>query len=526
MRSTRLLNTLMCVMISGALGCTGTITGTGLGGGDDTPGDDDTPLPGQPDAAPPLPGQPDAAPPRPGEPDAAPPTPEPTPLAIGVHIDEIALLQSVSVPIARKGAEVTSRNAPIVEGRDGLFAITYEVDGGFTARPIEARVIIDGTLFKTQATISGSSGDAPTGALKIKVPGSAIKTSSSFEVSLHEVEGANVPPGSADNARYPASGTTSLDAVSVNGALHLVLVPFRYNADGSGRLPPIDAAAVEAHRTAFRAMYPVADVDVTVHAPVDTNITIQSDDSWGQWLNALRTVRQNDDPPSNTYYYGLASPATSFGTFCNGGCIVGLGNVPGANNSSLFTAVGVSFTNRLLSDTALHEIGHTMGRSHIDCGGATGIDPNFPYDNGSIGTWGYDASADQLKSPALNQSTDIMGYCDNQWISDYEYKAIFNRLSQVNASSARITALPQTYRVGRVDANGTVIWESGFVTLRQPLEGGFTQVSLRDSNGAELGLAGGQFFPYDHLRGGTLYLPIDGLLDTASLAPGGFTRLP
>jgi hypothetical protein len=511
MRATSRLNTLLSLLISGALvGCTGTITGNGgTGGDDDTTGDDDTPV-----------GQPDSGPPGPGEPDAAPV--EATPLAVGIHLDEVSVLQSVAVPIARKGSEVTPRNAPVVEGRDALFAITYEVDAGFTPRTIEARVSIDGTLFTAQASISASSGDAPTGALRVKVPGTAIKTSSSFEVSLHELANAAIPPGTADGARYPAQGTGSLGAVSANGALHLVLVPFRYNADGSGRLPPTDAASVEAHRRAFQAMYPVADVEVTVHAPVDTSIAISSDDSWGQWLDALRDVRQADDPPSNVYYYGVASPATSFGTFCNGGCIVGLGNVPGANNSFLFTAVGVSFSGRLLSDTALHEIGHTMGRSHIDCGGATGIDPDFPYDNGSVGSWGYDALADELKSPAT--FTDIMGYCSKQWISDYEYNAIYKRISVVNGSSARSTAPPQTYRVGRVDANGTVTWRPGFVTLRIPAQGGLTRVSLRDTNGAELGATAGHFFPYDHLPGGTLYMPVDGFLDTASLAPSGFTR--
>ena len=85
-------------------------------------------------------------------------------------------------------------------------------------------------------------------------------------------------------------------------------------------------------------------------------------------------------------------------------------------------------------------------------------------------------------------------------------------------------APPQTYRVGRVDANGTITWQSGLVTLRVPAQGGLTSVSLRDTNGTELGTAGGHFFPYDHLPGGTLYMPVDGFLDTASLAPSGFTH--
>jgi hypothetical protein len=499
-------------MVSGLTACTGTVTGVG-GEPGQPPGDDDG------DDAPPLPGQPDAAPPLPGQPDAAPP-PQADPLVAGIHMDEIALFQSVAVPLARKGVAVSPRNATIVEGRDAMLSITFEIDDGFVARPIEARVEIDGTAFTTSQTVSASSGDSPTASLHVKVPGEAIKTSSTIAVSLHEAAGASAQPGDTSGARYPEQGTVALGAKSVNGTMHLVLVPFRYGADGSGRLPPTDAASVAAHKAAFQAMYPVADMDVTVHAPVDTNITIQSSDSWSAWLDELDGVRQADNPPDNTYYFGLSSPASSFGAFCNGSCIVGLGHVPGANNSFLFGAVGVSFSGNLLSGTALHEIGHTMGRQHVDCGGPSGIDPNFPYEGGAVGVWGYDAVNDKLKDPGT--FTDIMGYCNRQWISDYEYEAIYQRLARVNGASFTKLEVEQAYRVGTVDGRGVVTWRR-VATLDRLPQGDVRHVSLRDQDGTVLGNAEGTFFAYDHMPGGTIYMPIDGLLDTTSIAPAATT---
>jgi len=247
-----------------------------------------------------------------------------------------------------------------------------------------------------------------------------------------------------------------------------VLVPFRYNTDGTGRLPPMDAATVTAYRNAFKAMYPVADVEVTVHAIVDTSININSGDGWELWLDQLMDVRQADAPPSNHYYYGVAAPASSFNAFCSGGCVVGLGNVPSANNPFLFASVGVSFSQSLLISTALHEVGHTMGRSHVGCGGPSGVDPNYPYAGGGIGVWGYDAVAGTLLAPSAY--TDIMGYCDDQWISDYQYSAIFKRLAAVNGAALVAPGPPQAYRVGTVDADGDVTWRRTATGASTPRE--------------------------------------------------------
>ena len=66
-----------------------------------------------------------------------------------------------------------------------------------------------------------------------------------------------------------------------------------------------------------------------------------------------------------------------------------------------------------------HELGHTWGQSHTPCGTPPGVDPAYPYHSGNIGVYGYDLGNGTLKVPG---QPDIMGYCDNPWVSDYIYK--------------------------------------------------------------------------------------------------------
>jgi hypothetical protein len=449
-------------------------------------------------------------------PDAAPP--QDRPLAAALRIRAVELFQTVGVPLARDGAAVSPRNAPVIEGADAMFAIYVDVDASFTARPIEARVTLDGIEYTAEHEITGSSGDTPDSALQITVPGEAISVGSEYAVSLHEVtHGPAV--GAASDARYPAEGAADLDVLSPNGELHLVLVPFRYNADGSGRLPPTDDAAASFYE-AFKAIFPVADVQLTVREPVNMNMSLATSDGWSAWLDLLRQVRSFDDPPDNTYYYGISAPASSFSGYCNGGCIAGLGHVPSASNTFLFASVGVSFDDALGAGTAVHEVGHTMGRNHAPCGGASGVDSQYPYQGASIGTWGYDARGGALKSPS--QYTDVMGYCRAQWISDYQFASIFNRIRTVNNFAPARVGETHSYRVGLVDGDGHIDWRRE-TTLAAPPAGGDIRVSLQGDDGSELGTADGHFFPYDHLDGGVVYVPIEDDSVPAAFAPTGLT---
>lgn len=495
------------------LGCTGDILDPGQGGQSDDSGTDS---PGDPDIDA-GPNDPDAEPPPP---DAPPP---PTARAAGVSIREVAVYQGIKVTVAENGAPVNQRVGPVVAGADSMLGIFVDVEGGFQGRQIRAVVTIDGTEVTETANISGATGDNPTqNGFTVDIPGELITIASSFSVELKEV-GDGTFPGSTDGARYPSNQTASLGAQSSNGPLELVIVPFQYNADGSGRLPPLEASDIAEYERLFTSMFPVASVNLSVRQAVPYSSRISAQSGWQGWLDRLTQIRSQDGVGRNVYYYGVAAPTQSISQYCRGGCILGLGYVPGATNSSLFASVGVSFADSLSIFTALHEVGHTLGRSHSPCGGVSGADPGYPHSGGRVGVWGYDVSRDELKSPTTY--TDVMGYCRDQWISDYTYNAIFDRVSRVNQNFApRLD--PTEYRVGLVDGQGAVTWTRTQV-LDYPPTDNRRRISLLDRAGDSVGEVDGYFVGYDHLPGGTLFVPLkaSSAARPAAIDVGGVGRM-
>jgi hypothetical protein len=99
-----------------------------------------------------------------------------------------------------------------------------------------------------------------------------------------------------------------------------------------------------------------------------------------------------------------------------------------------------------------HEVGHSVTGGHPkgmndECGHSN-QDENFPRADLSIGAgamWGFDVGSvglNPLLPPMVlpnDQWTDFMGYCNNEWISDYNYENIFDKLTADGARNAAAT---------------------------------------------------------------------------------------
>jgi hypothetical protein len=83
-----------------------------------------------------------------------------------------------------------------------------------------------------------------------------------------------------------------------------------------------------------------------------------------------------------------------------------------------------------------------------------------------LGVWGYDRRSRELLSP--DESTDIMGYCDQQWVSDYTYRGFIERIASLNGLPRRIVDPERidAFQVMLVDAEGPR-WSLPF---KQPAE--------------------------------------------------------
>jgi hypothetical protein len=134
----------------------------------------------------------------------------------------------------------------------------------------------------------------------------------------------------------------------------------------------------------------------------------------------------------------------------------------------------------------------SIGETNDSCGAPSNADASYPYDKGRIGVTGYDSAAH--RSLSKNLFHDIMGYCNRNWISDYQYRALrgFQDALAVlpKAASARMVGgAGGTLLSGSVDSFG--VWKLG---ARLPLGGsrsadlaaarGFTAVAML-TDGAE-----------------------------------------
>jgi hypothetical protein len=100
-------------------------------------------------------------------------------------------------------------------------------------------------------------------------------------------------------------------------------------------------------------------------------------------------------------------------------------------------SMGLAFADVASAFIMMHEVGHNHGRQHAPCvpPGAqiADVDPDYPQANGSTGAIGYNFLGDQLL-PA--DATDLMGYCQNQWLSAYTYSGLLDRVLSLNRQQA------------------------------------------------------------------------------------------
>ncbi len=148
-----------------------------------------------------------------------------------------------------------------------------------------------------------------------------------------------------------------------------------------------------------------------------------------------------------------------------------------------------------------HEIGHTLDRKHVLCDGdEKGWDRNYPHSGGLISGattgngafFGFDIGnpVDGIYGPTYS---DVMSYCDWQWISDYTTHGFMDYLQ------ANLTAMPSGPQaqgshilvVGSIDAaSGATELEPLFVLpdvvdAEAPVPGDY-DIVLRTAAGAEL----------------------------------------
>ena len=260
------------------------------------------------------------------------------------------------------------------------------------------------------------------------------------------------PEGALDDGlgvarRIPETGRMAVE-VREMPAFDITFIPFLWETSPDTSVVDL-VSAMEAdpmgHETLeqTRKLLPVADIKVTAHASVRTSSNEATD------LIAETKLIATMEGGSG-YYMGLLS-----GEFSGAS---GIGNIG--------RKVAYSVTS---ADVIAHELGHNLSLAHTPCGSPLGLEPAFPYPDGSSGRWGYDFAEERLVSP--EDYVDLMSYCSPYWVSDFSFdKALRYRLNDAGLLRAPQTSSPVESLIvwGGRDEGAALFLEPAFVTHAPP----------------------------------------------------------
>lgn len=388
-----------------------------------------------------------------------------TAIAGAVTVDRVSLYQGVEVRLVKSGAEVDTRNAPILTNRPALVRVSAAKDASVRVGKVTAKlhVKIDGEeKVLTDGPKSITTYDDTTLDSTFNFQLTAEEMTTDMEISV-ELVGAS----DTDTVAFPAVGDpTEKTTISLNAQqaakLRVELVPVKYEADGSSRTPVLDDANVKRYHDALYQMYPVSEVEITQHAQLSWEVPIAaSGTGWDQLLNAVMNMRQDENVDPDVYYVGVFNPAATIREYCKAGCVLGIAPAAGfANPSALDTqmalrsALVVGYQTDHSGGTISQELAHAMGRLHAPCGNPAAIDKKYPYKEANLGSTGWDVISKELVSS--DDHSDFMSYCSPVWVSDYTYKAIFDRMTKVQDTLKTQKSVKSIAVAGATGNNGSL----------------------------------------------------------------------
>lgn len=353
-------------------------------------------------------------------------------------------------------------DVPLVADKAGYLRVFVVADEDNGLRPdVRVRFYLGGGLVHTE-TIPAPGPSVPREVYEssigyswnVDVPPSMIRPGLAI---LAEVDPGNrIPERDETDNHFPSGGSPMGMQVVVIPTFGVTFVPVRQSANGL--VGNVTAGNAGSFLDVTMEMLPIADFDAAVHAVYVTDAeAVESSNANGAWgtilseIYALRAAEGGDG-----HYFGVLKTSYTSG-------VAGMGYL------GFPTAIG---WDRLPSASAVaaHEWGHNWNRYHAPGCGVANPDPEFPYADGKIGTWGLNVETESLKSPSTH--FDFMSYCGPDWISDYNYEAIleFRNAEAVWATSD--AAEPSLLVWGRVEGDRIFLEPAFRLTTRPVLPSG------------------------------------------------------
>ena len=358
---------------------------------------------------------------------------------------------------------------PLVAGKDALLRVFISVPEETPMPPITARFFVNGALEYDTNLRTGDkvippiidAGDLEATANAL-IPGSVIQPSLEMVIEI-DPEGTHDSPVLFPD-RLPAQGAIPV-AVYEMPPMRLTVVPLVWTEDpDEDLLAEVNSLTADSeYMRPTMDRLPVHELIVSVRDPVWVS---EDPAKSNPMLDVTRMTRIMDGEES--HYLGIL--------YAGGG----LAYQPGLDSVAALNGFFIG-----------HELGHNFSLGHAPCGGPSGLDPNYPYPQGNIGVWGFDARYDELVPPF---TPDHMSGCGPpDWTSDYNFKkAMAHRLSGtarrpvVSSYSASGKSL---LIWGGVDEEGELYLKPSFVVdapLSLPAEHGPYRIAAADQHGNTL----------------------------------------
>jgi hypothetical protein len=234
------------------------------------------------------------------------------------------------------------------------------------------------------------------------------------------------------------TAAVTLDFNSVP-ALSLKIVPINYTHTPNGHTYP--GPATDTISDWIMRSYPLSAINTSFHPSVNFTGNLGNGSDWSSLLNLVSNLKDSEGAPNAQVYYALVPIKNGSDVWFHGG-ISGIGWIGWRASVGLELPASLGWGQDATGQNAAHEIGHNLGRQHAPCGGPSGVDPNYPYANASIGQYGLDISKSRIWSPVAPDNTkDLMSYCGPAWLSDYNYQGLYNNQRAVGLS---VNDLPVT----------------------------------------------------------------------------------
>ena len=326
---------------------------------------------------------------------------------------------SVAAAHLSQAAQDIGGEVPLIAGRPALVRILATADRANDHTPsARAAFLLDGRQVHTTeiplGTSRGLAEDLP-GRLdqwyQTRIPAAALRPG--VEMAIRIDPDSTIPRYPLDDVHVP------LD-VREMPPLDLTIVPVVTGSSGDTAVLNWIRSADDAPVEFMRAVLPVGELDLTIREPL-TIASAPEATSYDDWLALLEDIallRATED--GSGYWYAVVNREGDAG-------IAGIAFVEGWAGAGIPDA-----------EVFAHELGHNMSLTHAPCGFPSGVDPDFPYSDGSIGVLGYDPRSGTMVDPS---TPDLMSYCRPQWISDYNFtKALEYRIreeGQPRAPAAR-----------------------------------------------------------------------------------------